>query len=131
MGTDGGHFLEQLKLRNMQKIKIKRIYEDPSNDDGYRILVDRVWPRGVSKKEAKLDAWMKEIAPSEKLRKWFDHDPEKFEEFAQKYRKELVGKKACFEEIRQKAKGQTVTLLYGAGDTVHNQARVLQNRLQE
>lgn len=115
----------------MKKIKIKRIYEDPSSNDGYRILIDRIWPRGVSKEDAKLDDWNKDIAPTAKLRKWFDHDPDKFEEFTKKYRKELDGKKEGLEEIRRKAKDRTVTLLYGAKDTEHNQAVVLQNVLEK
>ena len=114
----------------MNAIKIKRIYDDRSNDDGYRILIDRIWPRGVSKEDAKLDAWNKDIAPSDKLRKWFDHDPDKFDEFAKKYRKELDDKKEDLTEILKKAEEQTITLLYGAKDTEHNQAVVLQNVLK-
>lgn len=113
------------------EIKIKRIYEDFSKNDGYRILIDRIWPRGVSKETAKLDDWNKDIAPSTELRKWFDHDPEKFDEFAKKYRNELDDKKDSLEGIKKKAKQKTVTLLYGAKDTEHNQAVVLQNLLTE
>lgn len=109
----------------MNTIKIKRIYEDPSKNDGYRILIDRVWPRGVSKENAKLDDWMKDIAPSNELRKWFDHDPDKFDEFAKRYLKELNYKKENLMEVRKKAKDQAVTLLYGAKDTEHNQGVVL------
>lgn len=115
----------------MKTIKIKRIYEAPSGDDGYRILVDRVWPKGVSKEDARLDDWFKEVAPSEKLRKWFGHDPDKFDEFARKYRDELKDKAEELSKIREKAKEQTVTLLYGAKDTAHNQAIVLQKVLEE
>ncbi len=115
----------------MKRIKIKRIYEDPSDADGFRILIDRVWPRGVSKVYAKLDDWNKDIAPTEKLRKWFAHDPVKFDEFAKKYRKELEDKTADLDGIRKKAKNQTVTLLYVAKDTEHNQAVVLQNLLEK
>jgi uncharacterized protein YeaO (DUF488 family) len=75
-----------LNTSNHQQIQIKRIYEDYSEDDGYRVLVDRLWPRGVSKEEARLDEWCKEIAPSTELRKWFDHDPDKFEEFSNRYK---------------------------------------------
>lgn len=113
----------------MKEIKIKRIYEAPSDHDGCRILVDRVWPRGVSRNDAKLDEWNKEIAPSGKLRKWFDHDSNKFPDFEKKYRKELEDKKCDLEEIRKKAMYTTVTLLYGATDTQHNQAVVLQSVL--
>jgi len=117
--------LEYLKMENMNTIKIKRIYEDPSKNDGYRILIDRVWPRGVSKENAKLDDWMKDIAPSNELRKWFDHDPDKFDEFAKRYLKALNYKKENLMEVRKKAKDQAVTLLYGAKDTEHNQGVVL------
>ena len=115
----------------MKNLKIKRIYEDPSEDDGYRILVDRIWPRGVSKEDAKLDDWNKEIAPSEKLRKWFNHDPDKFDEFAKRYRDELATKKEALTEIQEKTKSRMVTLLYGAKDIVHNQAVVLQDILKK
>ncbi len=115
----------------MGEIKTKRIYEDRSDADGYRILIDRVWPRGVSKEDAKLDDWNKDIAPSDSLRKWFDHDPDKFDEFAKKYRKELDDKKENLTEIRKKAKTKTITLLYGAKDTEHNQAVVLQKVLKK
>lgn len=116
-------------MKNME-IKTKRIYDDPSKDDGYRILIDRIWPRGVSKEDAKLDDWNKDIAPSDKLRKWFDHDPAKFDEFTKKYHKELDNKKEELTEIQKKAKEQTITLLYGAKDREHNQAIVLQNVLK-
>lgn len=115
----------------MNKIKIKRIYEDPSDDDGYRVLVDRIWPRGVSKERTKPDDWVKNIAPTDKLRKWFAHDPDKFDEFARMYREELEDKKEELDRIRKKAKKQTVTLLYGARDTEHNQAVILQNVLKK
>ncbi len=77
----------------MEKFKIKRVYEEPSEDDGYRVLVDRLWPRGLSKKDAKLDDWIKEIAPTTELRKWFNHKKKRFDEFAQRYREELQEKK--------------------------------------
>ncbi|WP_159023782.1 DUF488 domain-containing protein [Formosa sp. L2A11] len=115
----------------MKTIKIKRIYEDPSDDDGYRVLIDRLWPRGMSKEDANLDDWKKEVTPSKKLRKWFDHDPSKFVDFAKKYRKELEYKTEDLDEIRKQAKQNSVTLLYGAKDTEHNQAVVLQKVLEE
>lgn len=115
----------------MKTIRIKRIYEDPSKNDGHRILVDRIWPRGVSKEDAQLDDWPKDIAPSDELRKWFDHDPDKFDEFDKKYRKELKDKKEELDKIRKKAKDKTVTLLYGAKDKEHNQAVVLRKVLQD
>tara|TARA_R110001599_G_scaffold70640_2_gene197848 strand:+ start:89 stop:436 length:348 start_codon:yes stop_codon:yes gene_type:complete len=113
----------------MNKIKIKRIYDLPSKDDGYRILIDRIWPRGVSQEEAMLDDWNKDITPSDELRKWFGHDPDRFNEFSKKYRKELDDKKEDLTAIRKKAVEQDVTLLYAAKDTEHNHAVVLQNVL--
>ncbi|KAA3641438.1 MAG: DUF488 domain-containing protein [Proteobacteria bacterium] len=110
-------------------IVIKRIYEDAANRDGHRVLVDRLWPRGVSKDVAKLDDWCKDLAPSDDLRKWFDHDPDKFEEFAQKYKKELQGCEAKLDELLDIAKNKRVTLLYGAKDEQHNQAVVLRQVL--
>jgi uncharacterized protein YeaO (DUF488 family) len=113
-------------------IKTKRIYESPAEEDGFRILVDRLWPRGVQKEKAKIDLWLKEIAPSDELRKWFSHDPEKWEEFKKKYAKELATKQELLNEIRQteKEKG-TVTLLYSARDTEHNNAVALKIILEK
>jgi uncharacterized protein YeaO (DUF488 family) len=111
-------------------IKTKRIYESPAEEDGFRILVDRLWPRGVQKEKAKIDLWLKEIAPSDDLRKWFAHDPQKWEEFKKKYAKELATKQGLLNEIRQieKEKG-TVTFLYSAKDTEHNNAVALKTIL--
>lgn len=117
-------------LKVMETIQIKRVYEAPSKSDGYRILVDRIWPRGVSKEEAKLDAWNKDLAPSTELRKWFDHDPDKFEDFSKKYKKELKDKAEVLKQLTEKANDQTVTLLYGAKDTKYNQAVVLKEVLK-
>jgi len=114
----------------MTTIKIKRIYDKPSKDDGYRVLVDRIWPRGISKEDAKLDDWLKEIGPSTPLRKWFDHDPEKFEVFSKKYKYELKDKTQILTANMDQAKSKTITLLYGAKDTVHNQAVVLKEVLE-
>ncbi len=113
----------------MRKIKIKRIYEDPSEDDGYRVLVDRLWPRGVSKKDAKLDNWVKEIAPSPELRKWFDHKKEHFEEFALRYHEELKGKEDELNGLRKVAENETLSLLYAAKATEINHAVVLRDVL--
>ena len=113
----------------MKDIKLKRIYDDPSDDDGYRILVDRLWPRGISKADAKLDEWDKEIAPSTELRKWFDHKEERFVEFTKRYRDELKSKKNDLDRLREIAKKQTLTLLYAAKDTKMNQAVVLKEEL--
>ncbi len=110
-------------------IQIKRIYEDPDKDDGYRLLVDRVWPRGVSKEEAHLDVHSPDIAPSTELRKWFGHEPPKFAEFKKRYVKELKDQSEELVRIRSLAKKQRVTLLYGAKDEEHNQAVVLREVL--
>lgn len=107
-------------------IVLKRIYEPYSKEDGFRILVDRLWPRGISKERAKLDLWPKEVAPSTELRKWFDHDPKKWVEFKEKYRKELKDKQEYLEEIMDASKKhKVVTILYGARDEVHNEAVVI------
>ena len=103
-------------------IKIKRIYDLPSAEDGVRILIDRLWPRGLSKNGAKVDLWLKEIAPSDKLRKWFAHDPKKWIEFKQKYFKELNPNQERVDLIIKKAKGGNVTLLFGAKEERFNNA---------
>ena len=113
----------------MKKILTKRIYDAATDSDGYRILVDRLWPRGVSKEDAHLDDWIKEVAPTGELRKWFDHDPKRFGEFEERYRSELKDKSGILQQIRKKAADRTVTLVYGAKDPEHNQALVLQKVL--
>lgn len=112
-------------------IRIKRIYEPRASTDGYRILVDRVWPRGLSKQKAALDQWLKEIAPSKELRQWFKHDPARWPEFRRRYRKELAGKQEIIEDLRSRAAEGTVTLLYSARDPDRNQAVVLKEYLEE
>jgi uncharacterized protein YeaO (DUF488 family) len=113
-------------------IKIKRIYETSNTDDGFRILVDRLWPRGISIERAKLNLWMKEIAPSDDLRKWFSHDPEKWEEFKRSYIGELKDKSALLNEIKEIEKGnKDVTLVYSAKDKEHNNAVVLEEILKQ
>lgn len=111
-------------------IKIKRIYEKPEPEDGYRILIDRIWPRGVSKENAKLDNWIKEIAPSTELRKWFNHKEERFEEFSEKYVQELYKFPKITKDLIGKAKEKRLTLLYGAKDEKHNQAVILKQFLE-
>ena len=106
-------------------IRVKRIYEAPAPDDGARVLVDRVWPRGVSKEEADLALWLKDIAPSTALRKWFGHDPARWDEFQKRYREELDADRPAVDELRGLLKKGRVTLLYGARDTEHNQAVAL------
>ena len=106
-------------------IKVKRIYEPPAKDDGFRILVDRLWPRGLSKDKAKVDLWLKEISPSNELRKWYGHEPEKWEEFKRKYLKEIEGKKPEFDLLRQKTKGGTITFLFSSKEEKLNNAVAL------
>lgn len=108
------------------KATIKRVYEAVDQTGGTRILVDRLWPRGISKKAAMIDVWLKEIAPSTELRKWFDHDPEKLEIFAKKYNLELKQNPSPVNELKQYMKKGKVTLLYGAKDPACNHALVLQ-----
>jgi uncharacterized protein YeaO (DUF488 family) len=113
-------------------IEIKRAYQTVDERDGFRILVDRLWPRGISKDKAKLDLWMKDIAPSNDLRKWFGHDPDKWEEFQNKYIEELKDKKQFLKEIKDIEKEKlTVTLIYGAKDEEHNNAVVLRDILKK
>jgi uncharacterized protein YeaO (DUF488 family) len=106
-------------------IQLKRVYEKPDEKDGFRILVDRLWPRGLTKEKADLDLWLKDIAPSTELRKWFNHDPEKWKEFQKKYLKELKENKEAVNELKEHLKKGTVSLLYGAKDQQHNEAEVL------
>lgn len=110
-------------------VQIKRIYEDAEDKDGVRVLVDRVWPRGMSKEDAKLDHWTKEVGPSNDLRKWFGHDPDKFKEFKKKYKEELASgdQQKQLEELKEitKEHNKNVTLLYSAKDEKNNQAIVL------
>jgi uncharacterized protein YeaO (DUF488 family) len=113
-------------------IKIKRIYDKASEEDGFRILVDRLWPRGMSKGKAKVDLWLKEVAPSDDLRKWFSHDPQKWQEFKKRYGKELKDKQELLRIIKQAEKENgTVTILYSAKDEEHNQAVALAAFLQK
>jgi uncharacterized protein YeaO (DUF488 family) len=111
-------------------IKIKRIYEEPHKDDGYRVLVDRLWPRGLRKQDAAIDVWLKEVAPSKELREWFDHKPERFKEFATRYKQELRANSAHQDLVDVTSHHKIVTLLYAAHDTKYNQAQVLLDYLQ-
>jgi uncharacterized protein YeaO (DUF488 family) len=113
-------------------ILLKRVYEKPEAKDGYRILVDRLWPRGLTKIRAKADLWLKEIAPSDALRKWFGHEPEKWPEFEKRYRSELAARKDLLAEIAKLEKEHgTVTLVYGRNDRIQNQAVVIANELKK
>ena len=110
--------------------KLKRVYDEPSTDDGFRVLVDRLWPRGVSKERAGLDLWLKDVAPSPELRKWFNHDPARWKEFQERYTAELKGKEGALHVLREKAKGGNVTLVYAAHDEEHNGALVVKRFLE-
>ncbi len=112
-------------------IKLKRIYDKASKTDGFRVLVDRLWPRGVSKQKAALDLWLKDIAPSDNLRKWFGHDPKKWTAFQKKYRVEIAANKEAFNQLKEVVKNKRgVTLLYAAKDEEHNEAVVLKDLLE-
>ncbi|GMV65318.1 MAG: hypothetical protein AMXMBFR75_11190 [Candidatus Hinthialibacteria bacterium] len=110
-------------------IKVKRIYDPPSKQDGFRVLVDRLWPRGLSKEAAAIDHWVKDIAPSDELRKWFGHDPEKWDEFCTRYRKELDPDSESVRFLHEKSAQGPLTLLFAAKDADHNNAVVLQDFL--
>lgn len=111
-------------------VKIKRIYDPPAPDDGFRILVDRLWPRGLSKDKAKVDLWLKEISPSHELRKWYAHDPEKWVGFKKKYFEEIRGAKESFNLIIKKAHGGTVTFLFSSQEKKLNNAMALKEFLK-
>jgi uncharacterized protein YeaO (DUF488 family) len=110
-------------------IAIKRVYDAPEKADGFRVLVDRVWPRGVSKKKAAVDFWMKEIGPSTELRKWFGHKPERWDEFRKRYHDELKEKRDLLDQLRAHAEKGRLTLVYSARDEARNQAMVLREVL--
>ena len=112
-------------------IQIKRVYDPPGPEDGKRILVDRLWPRGIKIEKLKMDEWLKEIAPSDKLRKWFSHDPKKYEEFKKRYAGELEEKSEILKRIKNEAKKGKVTILFSAKDAEHNNATVLKNLLDQ
>lgn len=112
-------------------LRIKRVYEEPTDDDGRRILVDRIWPRGLSKERARIDEWRKEVAPSTELRRWFDHDDERFAEFERRYREELAEQADALDRIAELARQGMVTLVYGARNERSNQAVVLARVLEE
>jgi uncharacterized protein YeaO (DUF488 family) len=106
-------------------VRVKRVYERAERSDGYRILIDRLWPRGVSHERAKLDAWERDLAPSAALRTWFGHRPDRFEEFRRRYLEELRQQRPLLSELRRRARHGTVTLVFAARDTEHNDAVVL------
>jgi uncharacterized protein YeaO (DUF488 family) len=106
-------------------IRLKRAYEPAAPSDGYRVLIDRLWPRGVSRERARLDEWDQELPPSTRLREWFRHEPGRFEEFRRRYIEELRGQRSRLSELRRRARTGTLTLVYAARDTEHNDAVVL------
>lgn len=106
-------------------IRLKRAYEPAAADDGFRILIDRLWPRGVSRQRAKLDEWNRDLAPSAELRRWFGHDPDRFEEFRRRYVEELREQRPALAELRRRARAGRLTLVYAARDSEHNDAVVL------
>ncbi len=111
-------------------IELKRAYEPPSPNDGPRVLVDRVWPRGIRREKLKIVAWLKDLGPSTALRKWFGHDPDKWLEFRTRYLRELSGKRTLLNELASTARRGRLTLVFGARDTVHNQAAVIKEALE-
>jgi uncharacterized protein YeaO (DUF488 family) len=106
-------------------VRDKRAYEAAETGDGYRVLIDHVWPRGVSRERARLDDWARDLAPSDELRRWFDHVPERFDEFRSRYRDELKGQRDRLDELRGRARNRPVTIVYAARDREHNNAVVL------
>jgi uncharacterized protein YeaO (DUF488 family) len=114
------------------RIRVKRVYDEPTPDDGYRVLVDRLWPRGLSRDRARIDLWLREIAPSSKLRTWFAHKAERFGEFRRRYMEELREKERLVQLLLSRVEvGETITLLYSARDPEHNNAVVLRDYLEE
>lgn len=111
-------------------IKLKRVYEKPLKEDGFRILVERLWPRGFTKGRAAINLWLKDIAPSSELRKWFGHDPARWEEFCNRYWAELIEKKELIASLKQKSKEGTVTLIFSSRDEKHNSAVALKMFLE-
>jgi len=111
-------------------VRVKRAYEPPEPADGYRVLIDRIWPRGISKEQARLDEWARDLAPSGELRRWFAHDPARFPEFRRRYLDELTAREEKLRELRLRAREGTLTLVYGARDTEHNDAVVLADLLR-
>jgi uncharacterized protein YeaO (DUF488 family) len=112
-------------------IRIKRVYDSPAADDGTRFLVERLWPRGMKKEALHMESWLKDVAPSNELRRWFSHDPAKWAEFRRRYTAELDNNRAVWEPILEAARRGTVTLLYSAHDVEHNNALVLKTYLEE
>jgi len=123
----------QINWGGSEVLKLKRAYEPVESTDGKRILIDRLWPRGVSKSEARVDEWLKDLAPSTELRTWFGHDPQKWEEFRKRYIKELSSpdKTGLLEDIARRARRETITLIYSAKDTEHSDVKVLEQLITQ
>lgn len=113
------------------RVWIRRAYEEPTSNDGYRVLVDRMWPRGVSREDLAIDDWVKSIAPSDELRKWFDHDPDRWDGFKDRYRSELDQHDEELQDLVARAREGRITLVYGARDTEHNNALVLAEVIEQ
>jgi uncharacterized protein YeaO (DUF488 family) len=112
-------------------IRIKRVYDPPAKEDGERFLVERLWPRGMKKETLHLSAWCRDVAPSNELRRWFNHDPTKWKEFQRRYRAELTNRRTAWQKLLDAAEQGDITLLYSARDTEHNSAIMLQSYLEE
>jgi uncharacterized protein YeaO (DUF488 family) len=112
-------------------VRAKRAYDEPDGGDGYRVLIDHVWPRGISKERAKLDEWARDLAPSDELRRWFGHVPGRFAEFRSRYREELAAQEERVEELRRRAREGTLTIVYAARDTEYNNAVVLAELIRD
>jgi uncharacterized protein YeaO (DUF488 family) len=115
----------------MPKIRLKRAYEAPAATDGVRVLVERLWPRGLTKERAAVHLWMKDVAPSPELRRWFNHDPARWNEFKARYRAELEQNKVAVDELRKQCRAETVTFIYAARDEQQNSARLLKDYLEQ
>lgn len=115
----------------MIDVRAKRVYDEADSGDGYRVLIDHVWPRGISKERAHLDEWARELAPSDDLRKWFDHVPERFPEFRSRYREELAAHADQVDELRERARKGRLTIVYAARDERHNNAAVLAELIRD
>ena len=122
-------FIERYEAMTKTTVQVKRVYEPPSGDDGVRVLVDRLWPRGLTKTRAAVDLWLKDLAPSVRLRRWFNHDPSRWAEFKHRYGEELDAKKAAVAALIGAAKRGRVTLVFGARDPEHNNATALYSYL--
>jgi uncharacterized protein YeaO (DUF488 family) len=119
------------QVRGSVEVRVKRVYEAPAAGDGYRVLVDGLWPRGISRDRARLDEWARDLAPSAELRRWFAHDPAKFDEFRARYRRELARRSDGLRELRQRASRGPITLVYAARDERHNNAVALAEVLRD